>query len=317
MQLNNGTCMQQLVKMLAVITNYLVITMQETLDRNSHAMRLVWCADVGWCAGGDTLLDLSAAFDWVDHNIVLHGLEVAFGLTNTALQWIRSFLTDHTQQVSYCGRLSPIQCVLFGVPQGSVLGPLLYVLYTVELELIVACHGLRRRLLYGMSQGNIRQVQSVQNATARLLTAARRREHISLPIQSRVNFKLACFVFLSLSGLASVVPLPFMNPNCMSSILICCRILCSKILSTTSSSPANISEINSNNVSPSLLACVCHTVCCLMLEKFKYILCVWADRDWLLSFVLVLIYWCVASSKNVTVCWQIKLSCFSSVTLLA
>jgi len=41
MQLNNGTCMQQLVKMLAVITNYLVITMQEALDRNSHVMRLV------------------------------------------------------------------------------------------------------------------------------------------------------------------------------------------------------------------------------------------------------------------------------------
>ena len=55
----------------------------------------------------------------------------------TALEWIRSFLTDRTQQVSYCGRLSPIQCVLFGVPQGSVLGPLLYVLYTAELELIV------------------------------------------------------------------------------------------------------------------------------------------------------------------------------------
>ena len=89
------------------------------------------------------LLDLPAAFDCVDHDILLCGLEVAFGLTNTALEWIRSFLTDRTQQVSYCGRLSPIQCVLFGVPQGSVLGPLLYVLYTAELELIVARHGLR------------------------------------------------------------------------------------------------------------------------------------------------------------------------------
>ena len=59
-------------------------------------------------------------------------------------EWIRSFLTDRTQQVSYCGRLSPIQRVLFGVPQGSVLGPLLYVLYTAELELIVERHGLRR-----------------------------------------------------------------------------------------------------------------------------------------------------------------------------
>jgi len=87
------------------------------------------------------LLDLSAAFDCVDHVILLHGLEVAFGLTNTVHEWIRSFLTDRTQQVSYCGRLLPIQRVLFGVPQGSVLGPLLYVLYTAELELIVVCHG--------------------------------------------------------------------------------------------------------------------------------------------------------------------------------
>jgi len=55
-----------------------------------------------------------------------HGVEVAFGLTNTALEWIRSFVADRTQQVSYCGRLSPIQRALFGVPQGSVLGPLLY-----------------------------------------------------------------------------------------------------------------------------------------------------------------------------------------------
>jgi len=89
------------------------------------------------------LLDLSAAFDCVDHNILLHGLEVAFCLTNTALEWTHSFMTDRTQQVSYCGRLSPIKCVLFGVLQGSVLGPLLYVLYTAELELIIACHGLR------------------------------------------------------------------------------------------------------------------------------------------------------------------------------
>ena len=118
------------------------------LDRNSHAMMLRVWSDVLTSADVREvtllgLLDLSAAFDCVDHDILLHGLEVAFGLTNTALEWIRSFLTGRTQQqVSYCGRLSQIQCVLFGVPQGSVLGPLLYVLYTAELELIVARHGL-------------------------------------------------------------------------------------------------------------------------------------------------------------------------------
>lgn len=89
------------------------------------------------------LLDLSAAFDCVDHTILLQRLEVAFGLKDTVLNWTCSFLTGRTQQVSYCGRMSPVQPVLFGVPQGSVLGPLLYVLYTAELSEIVARHGLQ------------------------------------------------------------------------------------------------------------------------------------------------------------------------------
>jgi len=89
------------------------------------------------------LLDLSAAFDCVDHDILLQRLEVVFGLASTALRWICSFLTDRTQQVSYRGCLSSMQYVLFGVPQGSVLGPLLYALCTAELEQIVAHHDQR------------------------------------------------------------------------------------------------------------------------------------------------------------------------------
>ena len=89
------------------------------------------------------LLDLSAAFDCVNHDILLRRLEVVFGLTDTALDWIRSFVSGRTQHVSYHSRLSSPQSVLFGVPQGSVLGPLLYVLCTAKLEQVVVRHGLR------------------------------------------------------------------------------------------------------------------------------------------------------------------------------
>ena len=88
------------------------------------------------------LLDLSATFDCVDHAILLHRLNLGVGFRGIVHDWIRSFLTDRTQQVAYGGQLSPSQPVQFGVPQGSVIGPLMYVLYTAELSQIVARHRL-------------------------------------------------------------------------------------------------------------------------------------------------------------------------------
>ena len=79
------------------------------------------------------LLDLSAAFDCVDHDILLTRLERTFGITGSVLNWIRSFLLDRTQQVTFRGQLSAIMKLIYGVPQGSVLGPLLFLLYTAEL----------------------------------------------------------------------------------------------------------------------------------------------------------------------------------------
>ena len=87
------------------------------------------------------MLDLSAAFDCVDHLILLQRLEQNFGLTGAVLQWMTSFLIGRTQQVIYEGRLSAIQQVRFGVPQGSVLGPLLFTIYTAEVSKIVINHG--------------------------------------------------------------------------------------------------------------------------------------------------------------------------------
>jgi len=98
------------------------------------------------------LLDLSTAFGCVDHAILLHRLQIgSASLTDVVLEWIFSFLSERTQQVAYNGRLSSVH-VLFGVPQGSVLGQLLYVLYTAELFHVVARHQLRLHMYADDSQ---------------------------------------------------------------------------------------------------------------------------------------------------------------------
>jgi len=74
------------------------------------------------------LLDLSAAFDCVDHQLLLHRLQRDFGLTDTVLNWVTSFVTSRSQQVVCNGLLSTIQYLQFGVPQGSVLGPIFFVM---------------------------------------------------------------------------------------------------------------------------------------------------------------------------------------------
>ena len=88
------------------------------------------------------LLDLSAAFDTVDHCILLSRLSSRFGIGGTALEWFRSYLSDRTQFVNVNGSTSERHVLQFGVPQGSVLGPLLYSLYTSPLSDIANKHGL-------------------------------------------------------------------------------------------------------------------------------------------------------------------------------
>jgi len=80
--------------------------------------------------------------DCVDHDILLSRLQSRFGLDSAVLAWIRSFLSDRTQRVCFSGRLSTEIAFIFGIPQGSVFGPLLFLLYTAELFDIIASLGL-------------------------------------------------------------------------------------------------------------------------------------------------------------------------------
>jgi len=78
------------------------------------------------------LLDLAKAFDTVPHNRLVHKLST-YGINGHLLQWIKSFLMSRSQQVTVNGQLSSTTQVISGVPQGSVLGPLLFICYVNDM----------------------------------------------------------------------------------------------------------------------------------------------------------------------------------------
>ena len=90
-----------------------------------------------------SLLDLSAAFDRIDHDLLLSRLTGWFGIDGVVLQWVRSYLTGRSQLGKVIGVLSTLQLLLCSVPQGSVLGSLLFTMYTTLLSSIITAFGLK------------------------------------------------------------------------------------------------------------------------------------------------------------------------------
>ncbi len=86
------------------------------------------------------LLDLSAAFDTVNHQILLSTLS-SLDITGIPLRWFESYLTGRSFRVAWGGEVSKAHKLVTGVPQGSVLGPLLFSTYTTSLAPIIQAHG--------------------------------------------------------------------------------------------------------------------------------------------------------------------------------
>ena len=88
------------------------------------------------------LLDLSAAFDTIDHGILIERLSKRCGLGGTVLSWFKSYISDRTQSVAINDCYSNKQSLKYGVPQGSVLGPILFTIYMSPLSEIMRDHEL-------------------------------------------------------------------------------------------------------------------------------------------------------------------------------
>ena len=116
-----------------------------------------------------TLLDLSAAFGTIDHNTLTNRLAEWYGVSGMALAWFKSYLCGRHQQIKIDKSFSDSSLLEHGVPQGSVLGPLLFSLYTAPLSTIISSYGLSHHLYADDTQIFISLTGDTANESLKML----------------------------------------------------------------------------------------------------------------------------------------------------
>ncbi|PIK35540.1 putative RNA-directed DNA polymerase from mobile element jockey-like [Apostichopus japonicus] len=188
------------------------------------------------------LLDFSAAFDTIDHDIILERLQNRYGILATARKWFESYLRGRSFSVNIRGARSIPRNLNDGVPQGSVLGPSIFAMYVAPLGDIVSAHAsfalykigqlakyldhksterlvhafitsrldYCNSLLYGIPSTELSKLQLIQNSAARLVTRSKKHDHITpilrdlhwLPLHLRIRYKVALLAFKAIHGMA-------------------------------------------------------------------------------------------------------------------
>ena len=118
---------------------------------STETVLLRLCNDIAVARGNHLLtcvimLDLSAAFDTVDHCILLDRLSSSFNFSGVVLKWFSNYLMNRSQSVMINSHVSLPHSFLYGVPQGSILGPRLYSLYVSPISNIIDSYGLSHHI---------------------------------------------------------------------------------------------------------------------------------------------------------------------------